>query len=253
MHKLIPRVLVFICLISGKTVFPQSNFENYTYKLNASTDAVRLWTTTPANKVLKEDAVPDATAEVVNVYCAKNEFEPFVLVINPRSDIEISITMDSFSADVETQLNQVHYTYLAKATDALGTDGYFPDALKPVGFGQKITIPANENTAFWFTVKVSENATGATDYTANIQINNITVPVKLHVFDFSISEELHVKSQMNFSHQSIISKYGLSGTGDEYWTYVDNIKQYFIDHRLTPKSVLWSGGLTTKGAEPYID
>ena len=36
-------------------------------------------------------------------------------------------------------------------------------------------------------------------------------------------------------------------------TYVDNMKQWFIDHRLTPKSVLWSGGLTSNGGGPYID
>ncbi len=35
--------------------------------------------------------------------------------------------------------------------------------------------------------------------------------------------------------------------------YVDKIKQYFIDHRLTPKSSLWSGGLTSNGGAPYID
>ncbi|MEM7029088.1 MAG: DUF4091 domain-containing protein, partial [Chloroflexota bacterium] len=64
---------------------------------------------------------------------------------------------------------------------------------------------------------------------------------------------LHVKSQMNVSHQNFLNYYGVSGTGSDYWFYVDKIKQFFIDHRLTPKSALWSGGLTGQGAGPYID
>ena len=69
----------------------------------------------------------------------------------------------------------------------------------------------------------------------------------LHVFNFAIPDELHVASQMNFSHETILNKYSVPGTGSEYWMYVDKIKQFFIDHRLTPSSVLWSGGLTGGG------
>ena len=31
------------------------------------------------------------------------------------------------------------------------------------------------------------------------------------------------------------------------------MKQFFIDHRLTPKSVLWPGGVTSSGGSPFID
>ena len=34
--------------------------------------------------------------------------------------------------------------------------------------------------------------------------------------------------------------------------YVDAMKQFFIDHRLTSKSPLWPGGVTSGGA-PFID
>ena len=46
--------------------------------------------------------------------------------------------------------------------------------------------------------------------------------------------------------------------GSEYWNYVEMMNQFFIDHRLTPKSPLWPGGVTTAsstegGAYPFID
>ena len=64
---------------------------------------------------------------------------------------------------------------------------------------------------------------------------------------------LHIKSQMNFSHETILNAYSVPGYADEYWMYVDIMKQFFIDHRLTPKSVLWPGGVTSSGGGPFID
>jgi hypothetical protein len=117
-----------------------------------------------------------------------------------------------------------------------------------------VAVTADENTSFWFSVFVSPG-TAAGDYTTNVHIGGVSIPVQLHVFNFAIPDEVHVKSQMNHSDQAILSKYSVPGLGDEYWTYVDAIKQYFIDHRLTPKGPLWSGGLTAGGtfAQPYID
>ena len=56
-----------------------------------------------------------------------------------------------------------------------------------------------------------------------------------------------MKSHMNFNHNTILDKYNVQGTGSDDWMYVDMMKQFFIDHRLTPKNVLWSGGLTSSG------
>ena len=58
---------------------------------------------------------------------------------------------------------------------------------------------------------------------------------------------------MNFSLNTVLTKYDVPGTGAEYWMYVDKMKQFFMDHRLTPKSALWPGGLTSNGAAPFID
>ena len=76
-------------------------------------------------------------------------------------------------------------------------------------------------------------------------------PISLHVFNFAIADELHVHSQMNFSHEAVLNKYGVAGTGSEYWMYVDKMKQFFIDHRLTPSGPLWSGGLDVRHRALY--
>ena len=226
--------------------------EDYIYKLAQSTASFEFWTTPPSERVFKEDAVPTDTRSGVLVYAARNEFEPFQIVVRPASSGTVTVNVGNFGSGIEVRLYQVKYVPITQVSDYLGRTGDYPDPLWPMETGGSVIVVSGENTAFWFDVYVPRTA-AAGDYSATVDIGGIDIPVTLHVFNFSIPDALHVKSQMNFSHNTILDKYSVGCCGSEYWMYVDNMKQYFIDHRLTPKSVLWSGGLTTSGATPYID
>ena len=225
--------------------------EVYSHKLSCSTSSVTVWTTTPTCKVLKTASIPSVTEDAIKVYSAKNEYEPFLVVVNPTSSQSVNVSVGVFAEGVDCEIFQVKYINIAKATDALGNVGYWPDPLVPISNNSNVTLNANENNVFWVNIKVGQTVI-SNDYTANFLLGSISVPVKLHVFNFAISNELHVQSQMNFSHQSMLTKYGVTGTGSEYWNYVDKINHWFINHRLTPSNPLWPGGLTSAGA-PYID
>lgn len=226
--------------------------EDYIYQLTQSTGSYTFWTTLPAQRVFKNDAVPADTGSSVLVYAAKNEFEPFQIVVRPASSGSVTVSADDFGSGIDVEIYQVKYVNITQATDSLGKTGDYPDPLWPIEAGDSVDVVSGENTAFWFDVHVSETTT-AGDYSATVTIGGVDIPVTLHVFNFSIPEALHVKSQMNFSHQRFLDQYSVDCCGNAYWMVVDKIKQYFIDHRLTPKSVLWSGGLTSSGAGPYID
>jgi hypothetical protein len=62
-----------------------ADYESYTYKLSQSTGNYVFWTTTPSERVFKDSAVPADTGSGVKVYAAKNEFEPFQIVVKPSS------------------------------------------------------------------------------------------------------------------------------------------------------------------------
>ncbi len=230
--------------------------ESYTYKLTQSTSTYQFWTTPPSERVFKDAAVPTATGSEVKVYAAQNEFEPFQVVVKPTSNGNVPVSIDAFGGGggITTEIYQVKYVNITQVSDSLGRTGPYPDPLWPLANGATVAVTANENTAFWFSLSVPPGTT-AGDYTTNVHIGGVSIPVRLHVFNFAIPDQLHVASQMNFSYQSILGKYSVPGTGAEYWMYVDKIKQYFIDHRLTPSSVLWPGGLTGGGtfANPFID
>ncbi|MCP4115710.1 MAG: DUF4091 domain-containing protein [Desulfobacteraceae bacterium] len=250
--------LVFCC-ISQAWASNTENQETYTYQLTRSNEDFAVWTTPPSERVFKNDSVPETASSRVLLYAAKNEFEPFQVVVKPGVSGNVTVTMGEFGSGIKAEIHRVKYVNIAEATDILGKTGDYPDPLWPVKNGSSVSLTANENTAFWITVYIPATVAGG-EYTADFQINSataplspVTVPVSLHVFNFTIPDEIHTKSMMNVSHNAILDKYGVPCCGDEYWMYVDKIKQFFIDHRLTPKGVLWSGGLTSNGGGPYID
>ena len=257
--KLLQLSVTVLCLtglallaLGSRPSMAQENQERYTYQLTQSTAAYQLWTTPPSERVFKTDMAPTETGSGIKVYAAKNEFEPFQVVIKPAASGNVTVAIGDFGQGVTTKIYQVKYVNITQATDSLGQTGDYPDPLWPIENGESINLIAGENTAFWFSLSIPKTA-AAGDYTANVQIGGITIPVTLHIFNFAIPDDLHIKSQMNFSHQTILNKYGVTGTGSDYWMYVNKIKQFFIDHRLTLKSALWSGGLTSSGGAPYID
>ncbi|HNT74157.1 MAG TPA: DUF4091 domain-containing protein [Anaerolineae bacterium] len=229
-----------------------ADWEDYTYTLTQSTAAYQFWTTTPSERVFKDAAAPSATGSGVKVYAARNEFEPFQIVVKPAASGNVTVNAGNFGSGITVELYQVKYVNLTQATDSLGRTGPYPDPLWPLANGASVALVAGQNTAFWFNVFVPAGVASG-DYTATMTIGGVAIPVTLHVFAFAIPDELHVESQMNYSHQTFLSAY--SANGDGYWPYVDGIKQFFIDHRLTPISPLWPGGLTGGGsfANPFIN
>ena len=255
-----PFYILFVLGLLGAPVLPHQvtaappDYEAYTHQLSQSTTAYQFWTAPPSERIFKDFPVPTETGSAIKVYAAKNEFEPFQVVVKPAASGNLTASIDPFSANIAIELYQVKYVEITQVSDALGRTGPYPDPLWPLNNGASVAVTAGENTAFWFSLTIPAT-TPAGDYTTTVHLGGINIPVQLHIFDFSLPDQLHVSSQMNFSYQTILSKYSVPCCGDEYWSYVEGIKQYFIDHRLTPKSVLWPGGLTGGGsyAEPFID
>ncbi|KAL9656554.1 hypothetical protein ABK040_005316 [Willaertia magna] len=235
--------------------------ETYTYKVTTqpSTSLFTVWTAPPSQKILQSKNPPTTPVNSnIKVYMARNEYEPAQIIIRPNSAISsLQVSKPVFGNNIQSELYQVTYINLAAASDSLGTSGMFPDPLTPISDTHTLSnLNANQNYIIWLNLRTL-NASSAGDFTASFTITvngqNYILPIQVHVFNFAIPMKHHIDSQMNLDHQSILSSYGVSGTGTDYWKYVNMIKQWMYDHRLTPNSPLWSGGLTGKGASPYID
>lgn len=206
------------------------------FKVNINSKDFSVWSDYPTEKIYKEDAIPVTIGEKIDIYCAKNEYEPYQFVITPSKDFNISITTTDLNNGITQQIYKADYIYLQNKSDDTSKNGFVTDPLIPVESGTKISLKKDENNVFWVLFYVPENAQSK-DYDYSIKINNITIPVTLHVFNFALPKEILIESQMNFSYQSFLEKYGVTGTGEEYWKYVDLIKSFFAQHKLTPMQI----------------
>ncbi len=229
---------------------PAADLEDFSFRLSQSSGSTTLWTRPPSEKIFEDSLPPDDSGSRIPVYAAKNEFEPFVVAVRTTASGNKTVSVSGVPSGVTVSPFLVDTVNLANATDVLGRTGPYPDPLTPFSSGASHYLTANKTQSFWFQVYVSAGAS-AGDHDFSVEIGGISIPVRLHIFDFALPEQPSVKSQMNLDHQDILERYGVTGTGDKYWKYVDKIKQFMIDHRLTPKAALWSGGLTSGGA-PYI-
>ncbi|MBN1487370.1 MAG: DUF4091 domain-containing protein, partial [Anaerolineae bacterium] len=224
----------------------------------ANTGGLSIWAAPAIEKILKTDAVPVAEAPL-RIYAAKDEFEPFQLVVNAPADQQLAVNITDFKkgGDIITATNvtlhRVDYVTLTRLSDDFGRLGEWPDPLYPVAMGGNVTFPAKANQPLWFTVHVPRDAQPGS-YQATVSIGSATIPVELEVWDFALPEEIHLAGEWGFGWSQMVETYkGTSGGSVQscYWDLVDSLYEDFAGHRLTPKGVGWPAGLNYPGGVEY--
>lgn len=219
---------------------PQLYAADYGYLL--SKGECSLWWAEGTYKISKERGLPDVSKDGIYISAAKNEYEPFQLVLNADKDMEnISIKIDdlknsegqAISAD-NIDISLVGYVYVKVPTDRVGSIGYWPDPLPP--YKKPFSLKAGENQPLWITVYVPSDVP-AGDYKGKIAINGENwskdVDLSLHVWDFALPEETHVRTAFGFSPGSVRQYHNLD-TNDEFRSVVDKYYQNFANHRISP-------------------
>lgn len=224
----------------------------------AETGSLSVWAAPPIEKILRTNAAPVASAPL-RIQAAKDEFEPFQLVVRSPNAQTLPVSISDFSSDGATisasnvTLHRVDYVTLTRLSDDFGRLGEWPDPLYPIAMGGSVAFPANANQPLWFTVHVPRDAAPGR-YTATVQIGAASVPVELDVWDFALPQEIHLASEWGFGWSSIVETYKgtVGGSVQEcYWDLVDALYEDFADHRLTPKGVGWPAGLNYPGGVEY--
>jgi hypothetical protein len=221
-----------------------------TYALLSPPGAV-LWTTTTMDKVLREAAPPTNTGSGIAVSAAKNEFEPFQLVIRADAAATATLAMSAFagpsSAITRVEIRRVDYVTVAQPSDASSIPStQIPDPLRPTTFGATESLPAAQNQPFWVTLYVPPTA-AAGDYTATLSVTiggtKQDIPVSLHVYDFVLPAKLGFDGNWNASFEALGGSASLGA--------VQQLKDFFYEHRLVPSGVAWPAGLNYDGGIEY--
>ena len=161
------------------------------------------------------------------------------------------VSDDSNSSLLSSEFFYVDYVPITKLTDEdIGARlGDTPDVIYPANYSTYSLIQ-NQNFPLWILFNASINANAAV-YNFTLNVGSKKIPIKVKVFNFKISEDIHFYSQMNVDFNSVLAKYGASSVSNSYWQVLEKFKVWLIQHRITPNGPLWSGGLTSKGC-PYI-
>jgi len=165
-----------------------------------------VWWCEGTYKVGRDRAPPIITNSTVTLAAARNEYEPFQFVLRPDVTLvnawvwttpflAVAPNNPVSIASTNVAINVVEYVPIITPSDYSCATGWHPDPLIPwTGY---MTFPAGTNQPIWVTVHVPPDAP-AGEYTATISVQHSTgviwIPVRLRVFDFSLSDVTHSKS-----------------------------------------------------------
>jgi hypothetical protein len=222
-----------------------------------------VWWAEGAYKVMRDDPVPAAERGVVRIAAARNEYEPFLLVLRPsiRMDavaVEAGPLADGRGATIaaaDVSVRHVEYVKVTAPTDALGKAGWWPDPLPP--YAGPFTARAGENHPLWITVRVpSDAAPGLYKGILSLAAESWScrVPIELVVRNFALPERPSVRSSFGLPTGDIKTYHNLE-TREELERVVDLYYQNMKAHRIAPTSpfelypmkvgtsgVFWKGG-----------
>ncbi len=201
----------------------------------ASTDALTIWWCEATYKVGLKTPRPSSHApRPVHIESARNEYEPFQLVITPQVPVKrLRLRLEPFAPlsrpkplvprPIWDEVALVDYVPITIPTDAWGSQGEFPDPLVPLWRrtreqGVKDTemmkaievqvenLEAGKNQPLWLTVFVPKDVP-ADNYKANIRIveaigidgkplayPSSPVPIRLRVFDFTLPDDTPLRT-----------------------------------------------------------
>ncbi|OGD22307.1 MAG: hypothetical protein A2W03_09470 [Candidatus Aminicenantes bacterium RBG_16_63_16] len=212
---------------------------------------------------MKNGPAPRTASPGVSLFAARNEYEPFLLVLKPNQRLDRvrvdcgplagpdGVVIDPSRISV-CHVGSVNVTV---PTDEAGAAGEWPDPLPP--YEGPFTAWPGENQPLWITVFVPADAP-AGDYAGRIFLSagawKFEVPVSLKVWGFTLPRESHVRSSFGTS-TGFMRLYHNLETKEELEQVADLYYRNLRDHRVAPrdpmelypmkvsvKGVGWRGG-----------
>ena len=203
---------------------------NYFFTVHSNASSL-IWVAPPTWRVMRDTAAPAAGGSGIDLYAARNEYEPVQVVTRATGagtrSLSLGATWTGPSGNViAATLHDVSYGATACATGD-------PDRLNPIAFGSAQTVCVNSNQAFWLTVFVPTNALpGVYSNTLTCGLPGLTTnfPIRVHVFNFTLPAETAFGSFV-------------------YWSFTGTpttdleMKRWLAQHRLTPSVVTYPSAM----------
>jgi Domain of unknown function (DUF4091) len=197
-------------------------------------------------KVGRERGLPDkphGKVEPVAVSAARGEFEPAQIVLRAEKDGEL-VSAEAGplhsgwgrGTPISVQIQEVAYVQVTHPTDSTGAPGWYPDPLPPLRL--PLALHAGQNQPLWLTFHVPRDAKPG-DYHGELRLKTslgaVKVPLRVHVYDFTMPEETHLKSALGMGTHSINRYHELKRQEDKEAVFEKYLRN-FAEHRISPYS-----------------
>jgi len=209
--------------------------------------ALGVWWCESGWKVGRDRGLPsahgDPAFEAISVSAAKGEFEAAQVVLRPTHDGRLLGAkvgplrgVGREVGPISVGMDEVAYVRVTQPTDGSCLAGFYPDPLPPLR--TPLELHAGQNQPVWITFHVSPE-TRAGDYHGKLEmkttLGHFSVPLTVHVYDFALPKETHLKSALGLGTQSISRYHHATNDHDRRLVY-SNYLRNFADHRISPYS-----------------
>lgn len=226
-RKLMVGIIVILLLMLQTEVVPSS-----TRALSKPPEAgFSVWMEGNTVKIKPDDPVRPIKSQGVVLKMAKNEYEPFQLIITAMGrglkNVNVGLTdlIDGKGNKIEQEnikMFKEWYIDCHRASDELGEAGEWPDALIPFvnpyapseTIGVPFDVASGRNQPIWIRVYVPKN-TSTGIYNGDIWVSadneeTQTAPLSIQVWNFTLPDETHLKAVYGvengyYSHNEILS------------------------------------------------
>ncbi|MCC6446709.1 MAG: hypothetical protein IT210_25070 [Armatimonadetes bacterium] len=195
-------------------------------------------------KILRDAPVPAKVATTVSLDAARNEYEPFQVMITALnrdlSRVEVSATdLKSAGGGIvparHIELRLAHYILLKDAVKPSSPGGWYPDALLPLKGA--FSVARGNHQAVWGNVYVPPRTpAGLYNGAVRVDVNGAihTVPIRLRVRDFALPVENHFGSAFAIWPGFLADAYGLKAGSPEFRALYDRTYWFLTGYRLPP-------------------
>jgi len=230
---------------------------------NSSTASV--WWAEATYKVMRNAPIPTKQKNSIEISSARNEYESFIVVINPKrrlNDVRVDIANfeDANGNAVQqpiTTVRKVEYVNVSIPTDDYGAVGSWPDPL-PL-YKSPETIYASENQPFWITIKTPKDMPSG-NYNSSVTLSeadgwHCEIPIKLQVRKFTLPQTPSMRSGFGMSINRVAQYDNLQNYEQKKQAF-EYYMQAFRDYKISPYNpfefspiiekvdgIAWKGGL----------
>ena len=224
-------------------------------------DMADVWAVSGSQKVMASQSVEKYAAykqDAVQIDAVKNEYENGQIVVTAKKDVEFSVELSDLTLDSNKNVKiskdnfKVYiekYVYVPRNANQNGEPvGDYPDAIIPqkeaIDYGENKVV-AGENGTAWLEFYIPKNVkAGSYSGVATVTVNDgaTQIPVRLNVYDYTLSDETTSKSIFLF-HKSVVEDFEMDCSQE----MLDLYHQFFADHRVSGLQ------LVDSSMEAYVD